>query len=223
MKRRYLPRPCFEIRTHRMDVDVDGAPNAYGPRGKKTLDVLKNSRLQGKSGRGNRRLPHRRRRSHGAHRAGPAATRTRGSTFRRRRTPTGIVAEIRKTRCAMSTRRRSTTWCWAMSAEARRAHWRLCGGVLARFIARRCSASSPMKAIPSGDEGSLHLLQALGYPFVDGRDDSVENEGEIDRAVLSALESAKRTVLSRAGASWTLRRTKLGLSKSFASPRASKK
>ena len=27
---------------------------------------------------------------------------------------------------------------------------------------------------PSGDEGSLHLLQALGYPFHDGRDEAVE-------------------------------------------------
>ncbi len=28
----------------KMDVDVDGAPNAYGPRGKKTLDILKHAR-----------------------------------------------------------------------------------------------------------------------------------------------------------------------------------
>ena len=28
----------------KMDVDVDGAPNAYGPKGKKTLDVLKHAR-----------------------------------------------------------------------------------------------------------------------------------------------------------------------------------
>ena len=27
---------------------------------------------------------------------------------------------------------------------------------------------------PSGNEGSLHLLQALGYPFHDGRDDAVD-------------------------------------------------
>lgn len=32
-------RPAVEIQV-KMDVDVDGAPNAYGPRGKKTLDVL---------------------------------------------------------------------------------------------------------------------------------------------------------------------------------------
>src|SRR5580698_9829714 len=35
--------PFFEILTRRMDVDVDGAPNAYGPRGKQTLDNLKNA------------------------------------------------------------------------------------------------------------------------------------------------------------------------------------
>jgi hypothetical protein len=32
--------PSFEVLTHRMDVDVDGAPNAYGPPGKRTLDTL---------------------------------------------------------------------------------------------------------------------------------------------------------------------------------------
>ena len=37
------PHPCFEVLTHRMDVDVDGAPNAYGPPGKTTLDVLINA------------------------------------------------------------------------------------------------------------------------------------------------------------------------------------
>jgi hypothetical protein len=31
---------------------------------------------------------------------------------------------------------------------------------------------------PSGDEGSLHLLQELGYPFHDGKDDAVER-GEV--------------------------------------------
>ncbi len=42
--------PSFELKTHRMDVDVDGAPTAYGPRGKKTLDYLSNARLEGKRG-----------------------------------------------------------------------------------------------------------------------------------------------------------------------------
>jgi hypothetical protein len=37
------PHPCFEVLTHRMDVDVDGAPNAYGPPGKPTLDALMNA------------------------------------------------------------------------------------------------------------------------------------------------------------------------------------
>ena len=37
------PHPSFEVLTPRMDVDVDGAPNAYGPPGKPTLDVLINA------------------------------------------------------------------------------------------------------------------------------------------------------------------------------------
>lgn len=36
---RHDGRTALEVQT-RMEVDVDGAPNAYGPRGKKTLDVL---------------------------------------------------------------------------------------------------------------------------------------------------------------------------------------
>lgn len=35
-------RKAIEI-VVKMDVDVDGAPNAYGPRGKKTLDILKHA------------------------------------------------------------------------------------------------------------------------------------------------------------------------------------
>lgn len=35
--------PSFDILTHRMDVDVDGAPDAYGPPGKRTLDILQNA------------------------------------------------------------------------------------------------------------------------------------------------------------------------------------
>jgi hypothetical protein len=35
--------PSFEVLTHRMDVDVDGAPNAYGPPGKKALDTLEDA------------------------------------------------------------------------------------------------------------------------------------------------------------------------------------
>ena len=41
-------RRSFEIRTRRMDVDVDGAPNAYGPPGAKALDRLHNARYRGR-------------------------------------------------------------------------------------------------------------------------------------------------------------------------------
>jgi len=43
-------RTAFEVRV-KMDVDVDGAPNAYGPKGKKTLDILEHAyspKVQGK-------------------------------------------------------------------------------------------------------------------------------------------------------------------------------
>lgn len=38
----------FEMLTRRMDVDVDGAPNAYGPPGSQTLDFLKNAHYRGR-------------------------------------------------------------------------------------------------------------------------------------------------------------------------------
>ncbi|MGA8939864.1 MAG: hypothetical protein WB439_11945, partial [Acidobacteriaceae bacterium] len=38
----------FTILTRRMDVDVDGAPNAYGPRGAHTLDKLRDARYRGR-------------------------------------------------------------------------------------------------------------------------------------------------------------------------------
>jgi hypothetical protein len=45
------PHPSFEVLTHRMDVDVDGAPNAYGPPGKPTLDILINAHYLGQADR----------------------------------------------------------------------------------------------------------------------------------------------------------------------------
>jgi hypothetical protein len=43
-------RPVVEIQV-KMNVDVDGAPNAYGPKGKKTLDILKHAYAPAESGR----------------------------------------------------------------------------------------------------------------------------------------------------------------------------
>src|ERR1700748_298285 len=42
----HAPR-SFELLTHRMDVDVDGAPRAYGPPGSDTLDDLRNAHSMG--------------------------------------------------------------------------------------------------------------------------------------------------------------------------------
>ena len=39
--------PSFQVLTHRMDVDVDGAPNAYGPPGSPTLDKLRDAHYLG--------------------------------------------------------------------------------------------------------------------------------------------------------------------------------
>src|ERR1700751_2079744 len=46
-KSTHAPTPSFELLTHRMDVDVDGAPRAYGPPGRETLDDLRNAHSMG--------------------------------------------------------------------------------------------------------------------------------------------------------------------------------
>ena len=68
---------------------------------------------------------------------------------------------------------------------------------------------------PSGDEGSLHLLQALGYPFHNGIDDAVEDPEIVVRfyphSNPTQLFFCTQAALDAAA-------THLGLSQDFAKP-----
>jgi hypothetical protein len=65
---------------------------------------------------------------------------------------------------------------------------------------------------PTGDEGSLHLLQALGYPFRDGRSGSVTRPEIIVRFFPNS--NPKHTFFFTQGA-LDEAATKLGLSRDF--------
>jgi hypothetical protein len=71
---------------------------------------------------------------------------------------------------------------------------------------------------PSGDEGSLHLLQDLGYPFRDGKSDSVTRPEIIVRFYTN---SNPKHQFFFAQAALDEAATKLGLSRDFPDARAS--
>jgi hypothetical protein len=73
---------------------------------------------------------------------------------------------------------------------------------------------------PSGDEGSLHLLQALGYDFRNGTDDAVETRGEI--VIRFYPNSNPNQLFFRSQSALDAVAAKLGLSKSFPRAAASK-
>ena len=163
--------PSFEILTHRMDVDVDGAPTAYGPANKKTLDILAHARYRGRrhgeivgylTDDDNPRIPI----LQGPHDPAPgyyiSQTAFTDPTRHRDADPLRYVDASRINYVVLGNR----------------AHH--LGARLGDFVAvysnrthRSAFALVADDGNPSGDEGSLHLLQALGYPFVDGKEDSV--------------------------------------------------
>ncbi len=67
---------------------------------------------------------------------------------------------------------------------------------------------------PSGDEGSLHLLQALGYDFHDGRHESVEKQGEV--VIRFFPRSNPRHRFFRTQADLDAEAARLGLDRDFA-------
>jgi hypothetical protein len=163
------PRPSFETLTHRMDVDVDGAPNAYGPSGKRTLDVLINAHYLEHADQkivgyllDNRQRPI----LQGPEDPFPgyyiSQTAFVDASNHNERDPRGYV-DARKINYVVR------------GDEARRR-----GVKVGDFVA--VYSQKTQKAVfaivgdtgnPSGGEGSLHLLQELGYPFHDGISDSV--------------------------------------------------
>ena len=170
--RAQAPAPSFEILTHRMDVDVDGAPTAYGPPGKPTLDYLHNARLQGRPGAeivgyltddDHPNVPV----VQGPHDPAPGYYISQTAY-----TDPALTSERDLRRYVDATRINYVV----LGREATRK-----GARLGDFVAVHSQRTGRSvygivgdDGNPSGNEGSLHLLQALGYPFHDGKQDAVE-------------------------------------------------
>lgn len=160
----------FEIRTHRMDVDVDGAPNAYGPTDKPTLDIL----LDAHSGnRPEEKIVGYLTDEHGLPiLQGPndpfpsyyiSQTAFADVEIRNERDPQRYV-DARKINYVVrgnAARRRGVKVGDFVAVYSKRTH-------------KSVFAIVGDTGNASGDEGSLHLLQDLGYPFHDGKNESVE-------------------------------------------------
>ena len=162
--------PSFEILTHRMDVDVDGAPNAYGPADTPTLDVLRDARYLNRADwkivgyltddRGRPILQ-------GPNDPFPgyyiSQTAFADIENQKERDPRRYV-DARKINYVVrgnAARRRGVKVGDFVSAYS-------------KHTGKSVFAIVGDTGNPTGDEGSLHLLQNLGYPFHDGRNESVE-------------------------------------------------
>lgn len=166
------PAP-FELLTRRMDVDVDGAPNAYGPPGAATLDVLKHAHYRGRkhaeivgflTADDNPTVPIKQ---------GPRDPHPGLYISQTAFTDPASTDERDVRRYVDATRINYIV----LGDKARKQGARL--GDFVAVYSRRTQRSVygivGDDGNPSGNEGSLHLLQALGYPFHDGRDDAVEH------------------------------------------------
>ena len=162
--------PPFEVLTHRMDVDVDGAPNAYGPPGMETLDILLSAHYLN---RADKEIVGYLIDEHGHPiLQGPK------DPFPGYYISQTAFADInnqneRDPRRYVDARNINYI---VRGDKARRRGVRV--GDFASVYSKRMGKS--VYAIvgdtgnPTGDEGSLHLLQDLGYPFHDGKNESVE-------------------------------------------------
>lgn len=162
--------PSFEMLTNRMDVDVDGAPNAYGPRGLKTLDNLVNAHYLN---RANKKIV-----GYLVDERGRPILQGAKDPF-----PGYYISQTDFTDLENQNERDPRRY-----LDARKINYVVRGdrarrrgvkvgdfvSVYSRRTRKSVFAIVGDTGNPSGDEGSLHLLQDLGYPFRDGKDDAVE-------------------------------------------------
>jgi hypothetical protein len=208
------PHPSFEVLTHRMDVDVDGAPNAYGPPGKPTLDDLINAHYLERADqpivgyllddKGHPILQ------------GP------NDPF-----PGYYISQTAFTDVANQNERDPRCYVDAANInyvvrgdDARQRDVKV-GDFVAVYSTRTQKAVFAIvgdTGNPSGDEGSLHLLQELGYPFHDGKSESVTGPEIIIRFYPN---SNPKHVFFFTQAALDEAATKIGLSRDFSDVRAS--
>ena len=167
-------RTALEIQV-KMNVDVDGAPNAYGPKGKKTLDILDHAMSP--------KIPGKPREIVGfmtEYDGGPPTIQGKNDPYPGYYVSQTDFADIHNPR--MEDPRRYV--------DAARINYVVLGDAAAKagvklgdfVVAYSCRTGKSAVAIvgdsgnPSGAEGSLALVQALGYHIVDGIDHSVDQK-----------------------------------------------
>jgi hypothetical protein len=193
-----------------MDVDVDGAPNAYGPPGSHTLDDLRNAHYRGRK-RGeivgyltdddDPSIPI----LQGPHDPYPglyiSQTAFTDPNITDPRDPRRYVdaTKINYIVLGKAAQRKGARLGDYVAVYSKRTH-RSVFGIVAD------------DGNPSGNEGSLHLLQALGYPFHNGIDDAVEGHEILIRFY---PRSNPQQRFFRSQKSLDLAAEKLGLSRDF--------
>ena len=163
--------PPFELRT-RMEIDVDGAPNAYGPPGMKTLDDLINA--------------HYRERSENSivgyllegNDPSKPVIQGPGDPYPGYYVSTTAFADraVKNERDPLKYLDATKINYVVLGTKAQQLGARV-GDFVAVYSLRHKRAVYGLvgdSGNPTGEEGSLHLLQDLGYDFRDGREGSVE-------------------------------------------------
>jgi hypothetical protein len=199
-----------------MDVDVDGAPNAYGPPGKPALDILID-----------------------AHRLNRKDQPVVGYLLDNKSRPVlqgpndpfpgYYISQTAFTDPSNDNDRDPRQY-----VDARQINYVVLGdyaqkrgvkvgdfvSVYSRHTRKAVFAIVGDTGNPSGDEGSLHLLQDLGYPFHDGISDSVTRPEIVVRFYPNSNPN-QQFFFTQAALNDAAR--KLGLSLEFATPRPTKR
>ncbi len=163
----------FQLLTHRMDVDVDGAPNAYGPPGSKALDSLKHAHY-----RGWRNADIVGYLTEDDHPHVPVVQGPQDPFPGLYISQTAFTDPARRRDADVSRYVDATRINYMVLGDEAHAKGARLGdfvAVYSRATHRGVFGIVGDSGNPSGDEGSLHLLQDLGYPFHDGKHDAVEH------------------------------------------------
>ncbi len=165
-------RVALEVQV-KMDVDVDGAPNAYGPKGKKALDIDKHARAPKGSEHPGEIVGYMT-----DYTGGPPTVQTKNDPYPGYYVSQTDFADQKNPR--MEDPRRyvdATRINYVVQGKAARE----AGVAMGDFaVVYSCRTGKSVYAIvadsgnESGAEGSLALVRALGYPLTNGIDDSVD-------------------------------------------------
>ncbi len=166
-------RAALEVQV-KMDVDVDGAPNAYGPKGKKALDIDKHARAPKGSEHPGEIVGYMT-----EYTGGPPTVQTKNDPYPGYYVSQTDFADLKNAR--MEDPRRyvdATRINYVVQGKAARE----AGVAMGDFaVVYSCRTGKTVYAIvadsgnESGAEGSLALVRALGYPLKNGIDDSVDD------------------------------------------------